>query len=92
MLQTEACEAGLGHAGVSCRFAVFEAAAASADALEMVDQRLNQRRDGVGRRHHRGLDAELLRRFGCDRPDRRDDGRAQQVGRRLFAEHLHETS
>ena len=32
------------------------------------------------------VDAELLRRFGGHRTDRRDDGRAQEVGRLFLAE------
>ena len=58
----------------------------------MLDQRLDEPRHGVFGRHDRRGDAELLRRFGGHRSDRRDHGAGQQVGRLFLAERLDEVA
>src|SRR5512146_1309629 len=50
---------------------------------EVLRDRVDERRDCIVRRHDRRLDVVLRRRLGGDRPDRRDGGRPQQIGRRL---------
>ena len=52
---------------------------------EVLDEGVDEIGNRVALRHHRRRDAELLRRFGGDRSDRRDDRGAQQIGRLFVA-------
>ena len=57
---------------------------------EVLDERVDEIGNRVALGHDGRLDAELLRGFGGDRADRRDDRRAQQIGGLLLAEDLRE--
>ena len=56
------------------------------------DQRLDEIGDGVALRHDRRHDVELLRGFGRHRPDRGDDGGAQEIDRLIVSEYLDEVT